>query len=151
MQLINIIIIIIIIIKSVEQMADKRVLVRRNKGFLAAIHDQVVLTRNYKKYILKQPETDELCRRCGKESETIQHITAACEQLAHTEYVKRHDGLAKIILQKLTEVAELIEDKCPYYKYTPAVYWRMKISSCPGIAAYLRTKQYHLIDLTLLL
>jgi len=100
---------------------------------------------------LKQPDTDELCRRYGKESETIQHITAACEQLAHTEYVKRHDGLAKIILQKLTEVAELIEDKCPYYKYTPAVYWRMKISSCTGIAAYLRTKQYHLIDLTQLL
>ena len=24
-----------------------------------------------------------------------QHITAICEQLAPTEYVKRHDGLAK--------------------------------------------------------
>jgi len=59
-------------------------------------NNNVILTRNYKKYILKQPNTDELCRRCGKESETIQHITAACEQLAATEYVKRHDGLAKI-------------------------------------------------------
>ena len=78
-----------------------------------------MLTKNYKKYILKQPGTDELCRRCRKESETIQHITAACEQLAPTEYVKRHDGLAKIIHQKLAEAAELIEDS-PYYKYTPA-------------------------------
>jgi len=69
---------------------------------------------------LKQPDTDELCRRCGKESETIQHITAACEQLATTEYVKRHDGLAKVIHQKLAEAAELIEDKSPYYKYTQA-------------------------------
>ena len=69
-------------------------------GFLTAIQDQVILT-NYKKYILKQPDTDELCRRCGTESETIQLITAACEQLAPTEYVKRHDGLAKIIHQKL--------------------------------------------------
>ena len=60
-----------------------------------------------------------LCRRCGKESETIQHITAAWEQLAATECVKRHDGLAKIIHQKLAEAAELIEDKSPYYKYTP--------------------------------
>jgi len=69
-----------------------------NRGFfLTAIQDQVVVTRNYQKYILKQPDTDELCRRCGKESETIQHITAACEQLATTEYVKRHDGLAKLI------------------------------------------------------
>jgi ribosomal protein L37E len=69
---------------------------------------------------LKQPDTEELCRRCGKESETIQHITAACEQLAATECVKRHDGLAKIVHQKLAEAVELIEDKSPYYKYTPA-------------------------------
>jgi len=68
---------------------------------------------------LKKPETDELCRRSGKESETIEHITAACEQLALTEYVQRHDGLAKIIHQKLAEAAELIDDKSPY-KYTPA-------------------------------
>ena len=50
---------------------------------LTEIQDQVVLARNYKEYILKQPDTDELCRRCGKESETIQHITEACEQLEH--------------------------------------------------------------------
>jgi len=106
------------------------------EGFLTAIQDQVTLTRNHKKYILKQPATKELCRRCGKESETIQHITAACEQLAPTEYVKRHDGLAKIIHQKLAEAAELIDDKSPYYKYTPAsvlenenfkLYWNRSI------------------------
>jgi len=101
-------------------MADKRGFVRRNRGLLTAIQEKVILTRNYKKYILKQPDTEELRRRCGKESETIQHITAACEQLAATEYVKRHDGLAKIIHQKLAETVELIDDKSPYYKYTPA-------------------------------
>ena len=67
------------------------------EGFLTAIQDQVILKRNYKKYILKQPNTDELCRRCGKEFETIQHITTACEKLASTEYAKRHDGVAKVI------------------------------------------------------
>ena len=107
--------------RSVEQMADKRGFVRRNRWLLTAIQDQVTLTRNYKKYILKQADDDELCRRCGKESVTIQHITAACEWLAPTEYVKRHDGLAKVIHQKLAEAAELIEDKSPYYKYTPAI------------------------------
>jgi hypothetical protein len=85
---------------------------------------------------LKQPNTDELCKRCGNESETIQHITAACEQLAPTEYVKRHDGLAKVIHQKLAEAAQLIEDKSPYYKYTPSnvldndnfkLYWNRSI------------------------
>jgi hypothetical protein len=49
------------------------------EDFLAAIQDQVVRTINYKKHILKQPNIHELCRRYGKESETIQHITAACE------------------------------------------------------------------------
>jgi len=93
-------------------MADKRGFVCRNRGLTA--------TRNCKKYILKQPNIDELRRRCGKESETIQHITAACEQLAPTEYVKRHDGLAKVTHQKLAEAAELTEDKSPHYKYTPA-------------------------------
>ena len=85
---------------------------------------------------MKQPDTEELCRRCGKESETIQHITAACEKLAPTEYVKRHDGLAKIIHQKLAEAAGLIDDKRLYYKYTPAnvlenesfkLYWNRSI------------------------
>ena len=58
------------------------------EGFLTGIQDQVILTRNYKKYILKQPNIDEMCRSCGKEFETIQHIIAACEQLAPTEYVQ---------------------------------------------------------------
>jgi hypothetical protein len=54
-----------------------------------------------------------MCRRCGKELETIQHITAACEQLAPTECAKRHDGVAKVIHQELAEAAELTEDKIP--------------------------------------
>jgi len=70
-------------------MADKSEFVRRNRGLLTANQDQVILTRNYKKYILKQSDTEELCRRCGKESETIQHITAACEQLATIEYTRK--------------------------------------------------------------
>ena len=37
-----------------------------------------------------------------------------------TEHVKRHDGLAKVIHEKLAEAAELIYDKSPRYKYTPA-------------------------------
>ena len=74
-------------------------------------------------------------------------MTAVCKQLALTDYVKRHAGLAKVIRQKLAEAAELIEGKSPYHKYTQPMYWRMKISSCTGIAAYLLTKQYLLISL----
>jgi hypothetical protein len=133
-------------------MADKRDLFAETEGFLTAIQDQVILTRNYKKYILKQPNIDELCRRRGKESETIQHITAACEQLAPTDYLKRNDGLAKIIHQKLAEAAELIERKSPYYKYTLAnvlendnfkLYWNCSILTD-------KTIQFNRPDITLM-
>jgi hypothetical protein len=102
------------------------------EGFLTAIQDQVKLTRNYIKNILKQPYIDELCRRFKKKTELIQHITAACEQSAPTEYVKRHDSVAKVIQQELAEAAELIASKSPYYKYT---YRRMTTSNCTGIPA----------------
>jgi len=84
-------------IEASNKWLTKADLFAETDGFLTATQDQVTLTRNYKKYILKQPDTDELCRRCGKESETIQHITAACEQLTATECVKRHDGLTFLL------------------------------------------------------
>ena len=65
---------------------------------------------------MKQPNIDEMRKRCIKESETIQHITAACEELAPTGYVKGHDGPANVIHQKLAEAAEMTEDTSPYYK-----------------------------------
>jgi hypothetical protein len=60
------------------------------------------------------------CAGDVEKNRTIQDITAASEQLAPTEYVKRQDGLAKVIHQKMAEAAKLIEDKTPYHKYTPA-------------------------------
>jgi hypothetical protein len=51
---------------------------------IMAIQDEVILTRNYKKYILKQSNISELCGRCEKKLEIIQHIIAACEQIATT-------------------------------------------------------------------
>ena len=108
----------------------------------------IIITRNYKKYILKQPDTNELCRRYGKESETIQHITAACEQLAPTEYVQRHDGLAKIIHQKLAEAAELIDDESPYHKYKPASVLENENFKMYWYHSILTDKIILLIDLT---
>jgi hypothetical protein len=104
--------------------------------------------------------------RCGKEPETIQHIIAACEQLAPTKYIKRHDGVAKVLHQILAEAAELIEDKCPYYKYKPAnvlennnfkLYWNRSIitdktipSNRPDITFMKKkTKNTFLIDIAI--
>jgi len=76
---------------------------------------------------LKQPDTEELCRICAKESDTIQHNTAACEQLGPTEYLKRHCGLGKDIHQNVSEAAELIDDKSPYYKLYLAINCRTQL------------------------
>jgi hypothetical protein len=63
-------------------------------------------------------------------------IIAACEHPAPTEYIKGHDGIAKVMHQKLAEAAELTEGKCPYYRYKPAnvlendnfkLYWNCSI------------------------
>jgi len=65
-------------------MADKRGFVHRNRGLFNSNTGPSHTNKKLQEIYLKQPDTDELCRRCGKESETIQHITAACEQLAPT-------------------------------------------------------------------
>ena len=49
------------------------------EGFMFAIQDQVVPTRNYKKVILKNAEVEDRCRKCGGRGETIQHILNGCE------------------------------------------------------------------------
>ena len=110
-RIIIIIIIIIINIGASNKWLTNADLFAETEGFVTA-----VLTSNYKKYILKQTDTD--------------------KQLAPTDYVKRYDGLSKIIDQKLAEAVELIDDKIPYYKYTPTnllenenfkLYWNRSI------------------------
>ncbi|VEN48285.1 unnamed protein product [Callosobruchus maculatus] len=52
-------------------------------GFMLAIQDQVIATRNDKKYIIKDPSiTDGNCRKCHQHKETIDHITNGYKALA---------------------------------------------------------------------
>lgn len=95
------------------------------EGFMLAIQDQIINTRNYQKHIIHDTniETD-LCRRCGSASETIQHITSACQSLAQTEYLNRHNQVSGIIHQKLARKYSLIDTSrppLPYYTYRPEI------------------------------
>lgn len=38
-----------------------------------------------------------ICRHCGKEAETVDHISAGCEKLNFTDHKKRHDQLATLV------------------------------------------------------
>ncbi|KAL4708559.1 hypothetical protein ACJJTC_014167 [Scirpophaga incertulas] len=72
------------------------------EAFMIAIQDQVIDTRNYQKHIIQRSNLPtDLCRRCHKTSETIQHITGACQSLVQSDYKHRHDQVAAIIHQQL--------------------------------------------------
>jgi hypothetical protein len=91
------------------------------EGFLLAIQDQVIPTRNYQKYIIQDPTVrSDKCRYGCQTAETIQHITGGCQAFAGTEYKERHDTAAKILHQELAEKLHLLEgEKVPYYQYSP--------------------------------
>ncbi|CAK1582479.1 unnamed protein product [Parnassius mnemosyne] len=90
------------------------------EGFMLAIQDQVVETKNYRKFIIKNLSND-TCRKCYSSPETIQHITGACKSITQTDYKHRHDQVANIIHQKLAHQYKLIDSVTPYYKYNPEI------------------------------
>lgn len=95
-------------------------LIPETEGFLLAIQDQVIPTRNYLKYIIRDPSIEsDKCRRCQLYQETIDHITGGCKLLAGTDYTERHNNAAKIIHLELSRKYDLIHDSPPYYKYQP--------------------------------
>lgn len=132
-------------------------------GFMMAIQDRVIATRNYRKYIIKEAISDDKCRKCHETAETIEHITGSCRTLANTEYTKRHNNVAKIIHQNL---AGGTASASPYYKYEPSpvvdnsdfkLYWDREIrtdltipANRPDITLLDKMKQeVHLIDIAI--
>ncbi|XP_026323226.1 uncharacterized protein LOC113232673 [Hyposmocoma kahamanoa] len=91
------------------------------EGFMIAIQDQIINTKNYRKFIIKDSSViNDKCRKCRIQPETIQHITGACTALAQTDYTHRHNQVANVIHQNLALKYALIHESItPYYKYTP--------------------------------
>lgn len=88
------------------------------EGTMFAIQDQVILTKYYKKHIMKTTN-DDICRICKDKQETIDHILSSCSILAPKQYTERHNNVAKIIYQELGKLHELLEEHKPYYTYIP--------------------------------
>jgi len=89
------------------------------EGFILAIQDRVIKTKNYRKFIMKDTSLNDHCRRCYRVSETIDHIVSGCSVLAGVEYVRRHNNVCNIIHQKLINLGKLLVTVEPYYKYKP--------------------------------
>lgn len=90
-------------------------------GFLMAIQDRVIKTKNYRKFIIKDSTLqNDLCRLCHEKSETIEHVIGGCKMLAQNDYTHRHNQVAAIIHQEIAFKSGLIDRKDAYYKYNPS-------------------------------
>jgi hypothetical protein len=83
-----------------------------------AIQDKVIPVKNYRKYILKEDLQDDICSRCEKVPETVEHIIGSCTSLTNMQYLHRHNNVAKIIHQQIAIDKKLLTMYTPYYKYT---------------------------------
>lgn len=63
-----------------------------------AIQDQVLQTRNYRAYVIKDlPTSSDMCRVCSEPGETLDHVIGSCSALARTAYIRRHDSVVKLV------------------------------------------------------
>ena len=69
-----------------------------------AIQNRIIRTKNYEKHILKLNVTDK-CRRCDSVGESTEHIMAGCPTLSENAYLGRHNKVAKLIHQQLSNMA----------------------------------------------
>lgn len=106
----------------------KSSLFAETEGFVIAIQDQVIATRNYQKHIEKKDIGDS-CRLCHHMPETIQHITSSCSILANSDYLHRHNTAVKIVHQHLATTYKLLDNKRKYFKYYPSLKMKMRNST----------------------
>jgi hypothetical protein len=108
------------------------------EGFIAAIQDQVIPTKAYRRRILGEHLENIKCRMCNVKEEHLEHIVAGCSTLAPKAYLDRHNRAGKIVHQKLREKYMGLTDTVPYYQYEPPpvceteevrLYWNRKIQT----------------------
>jgi alkylhydroperoxidase/carboxymuconolactone decarboxylase family protein YurZ len=87
------------------------------EALLTAAQEQALNTKAHSTYIMKT-STDPKCRICGAADETVSHILTACTVLAGTQYLNRHNEVAKAIHWSICE-AYGIEVATSYWKHEP--------------------------------
>ncbi|KAL1448319.1 hypothetical protein WDU94_012418 [Cyamophila willieti] len=127
--------------ENVDQALSTRYLKKSNIfsetiGFIHAIQDKTIKTKNYMKYVMKKNVND-MCRLCGQITESIEHLSSGCSVLAPKEYTNRHNLVANVIHQALkNKIHPSTTRSLPYYKYNPQpvvennntkLYWNMPI------------------------
>ncbi|KAJ8967778.1 hypothetical protein NQ314_002623 [Rhamnusium bicolor] len=134
------------------------------EGFIAALQDQVVSTKIYRRNILKEQVDNAKCRMCGEKDEYLDHILSGCSVLAPKAYLDRHNRVAGIVHQNLRVEYMGLTETTPYYQYTPQpvyetenalLYWNRPIitdrtipNNIPDIVLTLKNeKRTYIIDI----
>jgi hypothetical protein len=73
------------------------------EGFLCAAQEQAIHTRAIGNHIYKTKSSDK-CRLCGNSSGTVMHIAAECSTIAQTDYLERHNKVARYVHWKLLKM-----------------------------------------------
>jgi len=73
------------------------------EGFLCAAQEQAIHTRAIGNHIYGTTASDK-CRLCGNSSETVMHIAAECSTIAQTDYLERHNKVARYVHWKLLKM-----------------------------------------------
>ena len=76
------------------------------EGFILAAQDQGLATRVYQVEIFKNG-ADPRCRLCTHSEETIDHMVSGCPTIVNTDYLQRHDRVAKFIHWTLCKYYEM--------------------------------------------
>ena len=87
------------------------------EALITAAQDQAINTKAHKTYIMKT-NNDPKCRLCKENDETTAHLLTGCQKLAASEYLRRHNEVAKIIHRPIcNEYGIPVEDQ--YWKHMP--------------------------------
>ena len=81
------------------------------EGFILVAQEQSIPARVYQSRILKTG-TDPKCRLYTNNDETEDHIAPACPTITNTEYLQRHDRVAKYIHCTLCKHYEIPLSEC---------------------------------------
>ena len=83
---------------------------------VSELYQQMLPTKVYHKYKtgLETGQND-MCRMCGKVSETQAHVLAGCSKLAQTKYLTRHDAALKILFYEMLKDLDLVTFVPPWY------------------------------------
>jgi RNA-splicing ligase RtcB len=106
-------------LKASTDWLDKGGLFAETEAFVFAIQDRILRTRSYQRYIMKDKSVKDECRLCKAKGETIEHIVAGCSTLSLTDYLARHNDMAKVVHQGLAKECGLVEKEEPYYIVKP--------------------------------